>query len=241
MRNGLAMLRAANLGSVTNRPAALMAMGFEPRSTPCFEVTNADGDTAKLYVYDVIGGWSLDSAEFVQAVHAITAPNIDMHINSPGGFVFDAVSMYEAVKEHPAHVTASVDGLAASAASFLSQAGDDVKIAKGGRMMIHDAMGIGIGNAGDLREYADLLDALSVDISGFYADRAGGTPEDWRAAMLANNRAGTWYSAAQAVEVKLADRMSGEDPPAQEEPPAPEDRASQLVRARARVALGGVK
>lgn len=199
------------------------------RTTPCFRVINADDDTAKLYVYDVIGGWDLDAAEFVRAVHAIKAPAIDMHVNSPGGFVYDAVAMYEAVKSHPATVTTRIDGLAASAASFLAQAGDEVEIAKGGRVMIHDAQGIAIGSPADFREYADLLDAVSDDISGYYADRAGGTPASWRKAMTAT----TWYSAAQAVDAGLADRVtdSGKS--------APEDMRSQLIRARARVALKG--
>lgn len=243
-------MRAESLRSMTNRSLMLNAAGFEERNTPCFEIQNADEETARVYVYDVIGGWYLDSAEFVKAVHAITAPNILMHFNSPGGFVFDAVAMYEAVRDHPATVMSSIDGLAASAASFLSQAADPhdaatgrggVRIAKGGRTMIHDAMGIGVGNAGDLREYADILDALSEDISGFYADRAGGTSGTWRDRMLANNRAGTWYSAAQSVSVNLADYISGDEPKEDDPEPAPaEDRASQLIRARARVALRGV-
>src|SRR3954468_6641464 len=79
------------------------------RATPCFRLANAAGETAKLYVYDVIGGWDMDATEFVQAVHAITAPAIDMHVNSPGGFVFDAVAMYEAVKSQAATVTVHID------------------------------------------------------------------------------------------------------------------------------------
>jgi ATP-dependent protease ClpP protease subunit len=198
------------------------------RDTPCFRLANAAGETAKLYVYDVIGGWDMDATEFVQAVHAITAPAIDMHVNSPGGFVFDAVAMYEAVKSHAAPVNVHIDGLAASAASFLAQAGDSVDIAKGGRMMIHDAQGVAVGNPADMREFADLLDAVSNDISGYYADRAGGTPASWRKAMTAT----TWYSAQQSVDAGLADRVTSTQAD-------PENRASQLIRARARVHLKG--
>jgi ATP-dependent protease ClpP protease subunit len=203
-----------------------------PRVTPCFEVRNATDETAKLYVYDVIGGWDLDSSEFVKAVHGITAKSIDMHVNSPGGFVYDAVSMYEAVKQHPANVTTHIDGLAASAASFLALAGDSVEIARGGRMMIHDAQGVGIGSPADMREYADLLDEVSNDIAGYYAEHTGGKPAKWRAAMTAT----TWYSASEAVSAGLADRISGDSKKSE-----PEDLRSQLIRARARVALGGVQ
>ncbi|WP_433368384.1 head maturation protease, ClpP-related [Actinoplanes sp. CA-142083] len=244
MSNGLALLRVINLDRLTNRAAALYAMGFEPRNEPCFRVENADADRARVYVYEVIGGWYLDTAEFVKAVHDIKSSAIDLHVNSPGGLVFDAVSMYEALRSHPAEVTTHIDGLAASAASFISLAGDTVEIAKAGRVMIHDAQGVGIGNAEDLRQYADLLDDISVDISGFYADKAGGSPAAWRAAMQANAGDGTWYSAQQAVDAGLADRIAGSDDAdnsARNTTNAAADMRSQLIRARARVALGGVK
>lgn len=202
------------------------------RNTPCFRVTNAKEDTPKLYVYDVIGGWDNDAAEFVQAVHAIDSKAIDLHINSPGGFVYDAVAMYEAIAAHKATVNVHIDGLAASAASFLAMAGDSISIAKAGRMMIHDAQGIGIGGPADMREYADLLDAISDDISGYYADRAGGKPETWRTAM----RSTTWYSAQQAVDAGLADRVVGANRKSE-----PENLRSQLIRARAHVTLERVK
>lgn len=198
------------------------------RTTACFRITDAAA-AAKVYVYDVIGGWDLDSTEFVQAVHAITAPAIDLHVNSPGGFVYDGVAMYEALKAHPAPVRTHIDGMAASAASFLALAGDTVDIARGGRMMIHDAQGIAMGSPAEVREYADLLDAVSDDISGFYAERAGGKPAAWRQAMTAT----TWYSAQQAVDAGLADRVSGTETNQAGDP------RSQLIRARARVHLKG--
>lgn len=190
------------------------------RSAPCFRLTNVA--SPKLYVYDVIGGYDQDSQEFVKAVHAIDAKAIDLHINSPGGFVYDAVSMFEALTAHPATVRVHIDGLAASAASLLAMAGDSVEIARGGRVMIHDAQGIGIGSPADMREYADLLDAVSDDISGYYADRAGGKPAAWREAM----RVTTWYSAAEAVDAGLADRVAGtSDGP---------DNRTRLIQARHR-------
>lgn len=175
----------------------------EPRTTPCFTVTNAA--VPKLYVYDVIGGYDGDSAEFVKAVHGIKASALDLHINSPGGFVYDAVAMYEALAASPATVNVHIDGLAGSAASFLAMVGDSVGIAKGGRMMIHDAQLVAIGGPADLREMADLADQVSDDIASYYAGRAGGTPASWRKAMNAT----TWYSAQEAVDAKLADRVTG--------------------------------
>lgn len=224
----------ARLHQLTNRKAMLVANEWPERSTPCFSVKN-EGDSAKVYVYDVIGGWDLDAAEFVKNVHQLDVPTIDVHINSPGGFVYDGVAMFEALKSHPATVNMHVDGLAASAASFLAMAGDTVDIAKAGRMMIHDAQGIAIGSPADFREYADLLDAVSNDISGYYADRAGGSAEEWRGRMTAT----TWYSSAQAVESGLADQIAGSD---NTDAAANHlQNRSRLIKARMRATLGGVK
>jgi len=199
------------------RAAWRVAANIRAEDSPCFKVVNAA--TPKLFVFGMIGGLDSDASEFVQAVHQLDTESIDLHINSPGGFVYDGVAMYEALKSHPATVDVHVDGLAASAASFLAQAGDSISIAKAGRMMIHDAQGVGIGSPADMREYADLLDQVSNDISGIYAERAGGKPATWRGAMTAT----TWYSATQAVDAGLADRVTGGTGP---------DNRTRLIQAR---------
>jgi len=208
------------------RAAWRAAENVADRAAPCFRISAADTARPKLYVFGMIGGWDLDAAEFVQQVHAIDADALDLHINSPGGFVYDTLAMFEALTAHAATVDVHIDGLAASAASVIAMAGDSVEIAKGGRMMIHDAQGIGIGGPADMREYADLLDTVSDDIAGYYADRAGGKPAAWRTAMSAT----TWYSASQAVDAKLADRVAAA--PKKSTKDEPEDRASQIIRAR---------
>jgi ATP-dependent protease ClpP protease subunit len=202
------------------RAAWRVTAEVDERATPCFQISNAD-TSAKILVYDIIGGYDMDASDFVRELHALDVTSIDLHVNSPGGFVYDSVAMYEALKAHPATVNVHIDGLAASAASFLAQAGDSVEIGKAGRMMIHDAQGIGVGGPADLREYADLLDSVSNDIAGIYADRAGGKPEAWRGAMQAT----TWYSAAQAVDAGLADRVTGGTGP---------DNRTRLIQARQR-------
>lgn len=221
--------RPSNLPTV--RAAWRITADIAPRETPCYRIVNAGRSRARVMVYDVIGGWDLDAASFVDQVHALDVDAIDLHVNSPGGFVWDAVAMYEALDQHKAAVDVHIDGLAASAASFLAMVGDTVTIARGGRMMIHDAQGVGVGSPADMREYADLLDAVSDDISGYYAARAGGKSATWRAAMTAT----TWYSADQAVDAKLADRVSGGTSNT-----GPDNR-SRLIMARHRVltAQGG--
>jgi ATP-dependent protease ClpP protease subunit len=183
----------------------------------------AAGDTAEVYLYDEISLWGVTAAAFVDELRAITAPNIALHINSPGGDVFDGLAIHACLQAHPATVTTHVDGLAASAASFIAQAGDQVLIARNAVMMIHDAAGLCWGNAGDMRELADLLDKLSDNIADVYAARAGGTVADWRARM----RAETWYTGAEAVDAGLADALSNADSGS-----GPTDRAFAAARDR---------
>ncbi|GAA5119115.1 phage major capsid protein [Haloechinothrix salitolerans] len=189
-------------------------MRVPQNGVPWFRITNADGERAELFIYGAIGDdWDPDdvtAGDFTRRLRDITAPVIDLHINSPGGLVFDGIAIYNALRNHPARVEVTVDGVAASAASFVAMAGDDVAIEKPAKMMIHDAGGLTIGNAQDHQEMADLLNELSQTIAQVYADRAGGTADEWRDRM----RAETWFSSAQAVATGLADRVVGEEPAA---------------------------
>lgn len=198
----------------------------------------AEGRTP-VYVYDVIGdSWmgGVTAGDFVQQLADIGDGGIDLHINSPGGSVFDGVAMYSALLNHPSDVTSYVDGIAASAASFLAMAGDRVEMEKPAKMMIHNASGLVLGQAKDMREMADLLDEVSGTIAQVYTDRAGGKLADWQDAM--DNE--TWYSAQAAVDAGLADVVRNNDPGTRSgSSNAPEDRRTQLIRARARVALKG--
>jgi ATP-dependent protease ClpP protease subunit len=119
--------------------------------------------------------------------------------------------------------------MAASAASFLIQAADHRVMATGSRGMIHDAQVVAVGSPAEVREAADLGDAVSDDIASIYAERAGGKPASWRAAMTAT----TWYSAQEMVDAGLADRVATKTSGA--------SNRSRLTKARAAVALGGVK
>lgn len=204
-----------------------MRKSAESTQRDWYRIANAASDRAEVWIYDFIDEFGVNANDFVRDLRAIKSPSIDLHINSGGGLVFDGIAIYSALKNHAATVDVFVDGVAASAASFVAMAGDTVTVEKPAKVMIHDAGGLVIGNASDMREMANLLDELSDTIAGIYADRAGGKVADWRDAM----RAETWYSAHQAVEAGLADRVANDSKP------APEDRRSQEIRARARVAL----
>jgi ATP-dependent protease ClpP protease subunit len=202
------------------RAAWRAAEGVSANADTCFRLVNAA--TPKLYVSGMIGGFDLDAQEFVQTVHALDVKALDVHINSPGGFVWDALSMYEALKSHKATVTGYVDGLAGSAASFLLQAADHRVMATGSRTMVHDAQVVAVGSPAEVREAADLGDAVSDDIASIYAERAGGKPAAWRKAMTAT----TWYSAQETVDAGLADRVATKQ--------SGPDNRSRLITARVR-------
>ncbi|NGO68527.1 head maturation protease, ClpP-related [Streptomyces boncukensis] len=188
------------------QPRANLATHARPRSKAraWYEIRNAD-DEAEVLVYDEIGGWFGGGAEeFVQELRGITAPRMTVRVNSPGGSVFDGVTMANALRAHPSNVTVYVDGIAASIASVIAMAGDRLVMMPQSQLMIHDASGLSIGSASDMREMADLLDRQSDNIAEAYADKAGGTMDEWRVRM----RAETWYSAREAVDAGLADEMA---------------------------------
>lgn len=170
----------------------------------------SDGTTAKLYLYDVIdswgGDWGVSAKEFNAALAEIgDVSQINLHVNSPGGECYEGIAILNALRRHPATVTAIVDGLAASAASFIAAGADQVVMARNSEMMIHDAWGIALGPAADMHAAGDRLDKISNNIASVYAAKAGGTDQSWRDFMLAE----TWYSAEEAVAVGLADRVEG--------------------------------
>ncbi|MEU4386582.1 head maturation protease, ClpP-related [Promicromonospora sp. NPDC023805] len=193
-------------------------------------VANAETDTTRIDLMDEIGFWGTTAQDFVDELLAIDASVIELHVNSPGGDVFDGLAIMNALADHPATVNVVVDGLAASAASFIAMAGDNVKMNRGSQLMIHDAIGFSYGNAADMEEMATLLSRISDTIAGIYADRAGGKADDWRDLM----RAETWYSASEAADAGLADEAvsgpkdppdpdegdEGDDPPAEPVEPA---------------------
>lgn len=171
------------------------------------------GTDPVIFIYDEIGGsLGVDANELVQDIHAITAPQITVRINSPGGSVFDAIAIYNALNHHPANVLVYVDSIAASAASVIAMAGNEIVMMPGSQMMIHDASAPDAGNADDHRKLGTFLDRQSDNIAEIYQLRAGGTVDKWRALMLDE----TWAFAQESVDLGLADRVQA--PPVRQGP-----------------------
>lgn len=175
-----------------------------------FRVQNVTPEVADIDIFDVIGDpfGGTDAASFIKDLRGITAKRINLHINSPGGLVNDGIAIFNALQQHPAHVTALIESRADSAASFVAMAADHRVIFKNAAMHVHDAHGLAIGNAADFRTLADELDEESMNIAQMYADRSGGSAEDWRKAMRANDGIGTTYRGQEAVDAGLADEVA---------------------------------
>ena len=174
------------------------------KSGQWYRFENAADETAHVYIYDEIGYWGNSAADFVEDLKSITAATIVMHVNSPGGDVFDGMAIMNGFRNHSAYVRAEVDGIAASAASFIIQAADHIAVMPGGQLMIHDASGVIYGNAEEMRMLADELDRCSDTIAEVYATRSGkDTQKEWRDRM----RKTSWYTGEEAVAAGLADEV----------------------------------
>jgi ATP-dependent Clp protease protease subunit len=131
------------------------------------------------------------------------ARRVDLRLNSPGGSVFDAVAIHNALKRHEGTVTVWIDGIAASAASYIAMAGDEIVMPENAFLMIHDPAGLVMGTAEDMRAMAEALDKVKGSLVSGYAAKSGRTPEEVSALMAAE----TWFDAADAVAQGFADRL----------------------------------
>lgn len=170
--------------------------------------TDAETRAAVLHVYGTIGSseWWDDvaSPSLVRELDQLDADTITVYVNSPGGIADDGIAIMNALARNKAKVTAHIDGLAASAATIVMLGADEIVMGAGSRLMIHDAWSITWGQASEITKTAERLDKLSQTLAGLYAQRAGGDADEWRAAMVEE----TWYTAEEAVEAGLADRVA---------------------------------
>lgn len=170
-----------------------------------YRIENKTTGPSEVYIYDEIGGFGVSVGDFLAEVRDVKGP-LNLHLNSPGGDVFDGVSVYSALKRRSDPTTVVVDGLAASIASVIALGADKVVMAPKSKMMIHDGWTAAAGNAQDFRKLIDLLDETSDTIASVYNDKAGGGVEFWRERM----RDETWYNAEEALAAGLIDEIEGQ-------------------------------
>jgi Protease subunit of ATP-dependent Clp proteases len=160
-------------------------------------------EAATLYLYDVIDPyWGISAAEVVPQIDALKGTPIHLRIDSPGGDVFEGRAIASAIARH-GNVTAWVDSLAASAATYVATAAKQINIAEGAFFMIHEAWTMMYGNKRDLTETAALLDKIDQSIVADYARKTGQTSEKLVAWMAAE----TWFNASEAKEAGFVDAV----------------------------------
>lgn len=160
---------------------------------------------AEVAIYDEIGAYGVSAKGFLAELGALPAGTpIDLRINSPGGSVFDAVAIYNAIKRHEGPVTVWIDGIAASAASYVAMAGDEIVMPENAFLMIHDPTGLVMGTADDMRAMAEALDKVKGSLVQGYAAKSGRDAQEIAALMAVE----TWFDAKDALDLGLANRIA---------------------------------
>lgn len=200
------------------------AQQVESRAGSGVEVRAKDGggSVVELYFLDQIAPkWVsnympgvMGAGNVIDALKDVPdAERIDVYINSPGGDVFEAMSIYNTLKQHKAPVNVYVQGLAASAAGIIAMAGDSIQMGAGSFLMVHNAWTIAQGNASELRDAATLLDKIDGEIAGILAARSKNEAKQVQKWM----REETWFTADEALASGFADRVSGAEAQVSEE------------------------
>lgn len=185
-----------------------------------------------ITMFDIIGedfwsGGGVTAKGVRQRLQAIGPNPVEVQINSPGGDMFEGIAIYNVLREHPAAVTIKVMGMAASAASIIAMAGDDVQIGAASFLMIHNCWVMAIGNRHDMAETAEWLGPFDEAMRDVYAARSGATTEQVGQWMDAE----TYFSGNQAITAGLADSLLAADQMIEDDGAKAADRALNDVRA----------
>lgn len=173
-----------------------------------FEIRN-EGERATIYLYGTIGEdfWSPDESnlarDFAKELDELGDKPVDIRIDSCGGDVYEGFAIASAIGRYEGDTVAYVDGVAASAASYVAEMADRVVMSDFAQIMIHDAWTLAMGNASELNDVAARLESIDATIAGIIASRSGMGLDAVRAAMHAE----TWYGGQAAVDAGLADEV----------------------------------
>lgn len=171
----------------------------------------AKSDDNSISVFDVIGadwyGDGVTASRIAAALRAIGGADVTVNINSPGGDMFEGLAIYNLLREYDGKVTVKVLGLAASAASIIAMAGDEVQIGRGAFLMIHNCWVYAMGNRHDLAQVAADMEPFDKAMNDIYGARTGLSSEAIEAMMNAE----TYIGGSDAVEKGFADRLLAAD------------------------------
>lgn len=184
---------------VSRRPKA------SAKNNSWFRMKASAAGEADIYIYDEIGFWGVTARQFVSDLQALgNISHINLHINSPGGDVFEGIAIFNALRFHGAAITVHIDGIAASMASVIAMVGNPVIMPENTMMMIHKPWGFAGGDANDMRDYADLLDKMESVLIPAYAEKTGKSADEI-AAMLEDE---TWMNGSECVAQGFADQTT---------------------------------
>jgi len=160
---------------------------------------------AEVLISDEIGAYGVSAKGFLAELGALPdGVPIDLRLNSPGGSVFDAVAIFNALTRHSGAITVWIDGIAASAASYIAMAGDEIIMPENAFLMMHDPSGVVMGTAADMREMAATMEKIAGSMVRGYAGRSGRSEEEIATLMATE----TWFDAQDALAAGLATRIA---------------------------------
>ena len=176
-----------------------------PKSHSWFNVqASADAGAGEVSIRGFIGDWGLTDADFIAGVQALgEIKTLNVRLNSRGGQVDHALSIFNFLKSHPAEVVIVVDGVAMSSGSIIAMAGDRIVMPANTVMMVHNPWAYAQGDAAELRKQADHLDTFETALRATYMARTGKTEDEIKALLDEE----TYMTAAEAVEMGFADEV----------------------------------
>ncbi len=201
---------------------------MKQKTAMAMAVTNDPGTESpvEILVYDVIdsygGEWGISAAEVFAKLTEYAGRDLTVRINSAGGEATEGMAIYNSLQRHDGKIECVVDGIAASAASFIAMAGDTLTLYETSTMMLHGASTFAYGKVEDLERSMASLKVINEAMAVVYAAKSGGTVEEWRETLNKE----TWYTAQQAVDANLADTVI----PAGRAPATPETVAAAMVQ-----------
>lgn len=180
------------------------------RWNPAIKASDENDNTIGIYDpigYDYWDDSGVTAKRISAALRSLDGADVVVNINSPGGDVFEGLAIYNLLREYKGHVTVRVLGVAASAASFIAMAADEIQIARAGFFMIHNAWTGVWGNRNDLRETADFLEQIDDTIADIYHVRSGLSMDELKADMDKER----WINGRDAIDSGFADAFLPSD------------------------------
>ena len=167
----------------------------------------AENGVGEIHIYDVIASWGVNSRQFLKDLKALgDVTQLSVHINSPGGDVFEGQAIYSMLRQHKAVKKVYIDGLAASMGSVIAMVGDTIHMPANAMMMIHNPWSLAVGDSEDLRKSAETLDKITETLVSVYSTKTGLEPEEIKSLMDEE----TWFTADEAVAKGFADEVEEE-------------------------------